>query len=64
MKYRKRMPLCECTQVDSPRLITTPDGLKRADPTDWVVTEPDGMQYVYKADMFDVAFERVEDDLQ
>lgn len=63
-KYRKRMPLCEAKQAISPLLIQTPDGLKRADPSDWVVTEPDGTQYVFKDDLFKVIWERVESEDQ
>lgn len=60
-KYRKRMPLCEAKQAISPLLIQTPEGLKRADPSDWVVTEPDGTQYVFPADLFNVVFEKVDE---
>ena len=41
-------------------LFHNPNGLMRAEKDDWIVKEENGELYMYKPDVFDQSFERVE----
>jgi hypothetical protein len=60
MHYRRKPFSVEAVQVVVEKHVTTPDGIVKAKPGDWVVTEDNGNVNVCEDWVFRLKFEKAE----
>ena len=61
MKFRKRPIAVDARRVEVSELVLTAHGRVRAEPGDWILTDPEsGDTWPIKPDLFERTYERVD----
>ena len=61
MKYRKKPVVIEAYKTDTLTTIQTLEGVRTAQPGDWIITGVKGERYPCKPDIFEATYEPVDD---
>jgi len=60
MRFRKRPIVVDASVADRVTMISTLEGVMRADVGDWIITGVAGERYPCKPDIFERTYERVD----